>query len=96
MKLPTQLTELIDKARETTVVSKMSEMIKHGVGTVATQIDKRTDGKYSEKLERFTGADDTGEEIDLTDAPVDLTESADAVAEEAADAAEATQEELES
>ncbi len=85
MKLLNQLKDL---------VSKNQAKITDGLGKVTSQIDKRTGGKYSDKLEKVTNTVEgqieklTTEDIDLTDAPVDVTDDVADAADTAADAAE--------
>lgn len=84
MKLLNQLKDL---------VSKNSEKITDGLGKATTQIDKRTGGKYSDKLEKVSSTVEgqieklATEDIDLTDEVTDLTDEATDAAESAADAA---------
>lgn len=67
-------------------VSKNQAKISDGLGKVTSQIDKRTGGKYTDKIEKVTNTVEgqieklTTEDIDLTDAPVDVTDEADTAA----------------
>ncbi len=79
------------------LVSKNPAKITEGLEKVTSQIDKRTGGKYSDKLDKVTGTVEsqieklTTEDIDLTD---EATEARQAAEEAAAEATEAAQDKL--
>ena len=82
--------KLLDRLKS--IVSKNPEKITEGLEKVTTQIDKRTGGKYHDKIEKVSDSVEgqieklAGDDIDLTDEPTDVTDAA-----EAARAAEAEQ-----
>ncbi len=91
MKLLNQLKDL---------VSKNQDKITGGLGKVTSQIDKRTGGKFSDKLEKVNSTVEGGleklstEDINLTDPAVDVTDdvagAADTAAGDVSDVAEET------
>lgn len=76
------------------LVSKNPEKITQSLEKVTTQIDKRTGGKYSDKLDKVTHTVEgqieklTTEDIDLTDTATEAQQTVEDKAAEAADAAE--------
>lgn len=84
--------KLLNKLKD--LVSKNPTKITEGLEKVTSQIDKRTGGKYSDKLEKVTNTVEgqidklTTDDIDLTDGATEAKEAAEEAAAEAVDAAE--------
>ena len=84
--------QLLNKLKA--MVSKNPAKITEGLEKVTSQIDKRTGGKYTDKLEKVTGTVEgqieklTTEGIDLSDSAAEAKEAAEETAAEAADAVE--------
>jgi len=79
------------------IVSKNSEKITEGLGKATTEIDKRTGGKYSDKLDKVSNTVEgqieklATDDIDLTDSAAEAREAAE---DKAADVAEAAEDKL--
>lgn len=91
MKLLNQLKDL---------VSNNTSKISDGVTKVTSTIDDKTGGKYADKLEKVTSTVEgqldklSKEDIDLTDAAVDVTETAEGAVADASEAAAEAAEDL--